>query len=146
MDRSARSSGIGMSVESAASEVARVDGWAAAKLYLAQLGAALRSLARNRLAVLGATIIFIGVVMALFAPILATYDPYDIDVVNRLKGPTPEHWLGSDYLGRDTYSRIIWGARTAFQVAIAAVTMGALLGVPLGAAAGFFGRWADAII
>ena len=102
-----------------------------------------RTLAQNRLALLGAFLIAVGAIAAIFAPILAPYDPYEIDVVNRLKGPTAEHWMGTDFLGRDTYSRIVWGARTAFQVAIGAVILGALLGVPLGAVAGFFGRWAD---
>src|SRR5581483_2602880 len=77
------------------------------------------------------------------APLLARYDPYEVDIVSRLQTPSGAHWLGTDYLGRDTYSRIVWGARTAFQVAIGAVLLGAFIGVPVGAIAGFFGRWAD---
>src|SRR5437667_7139224 len=111
-----------------------------------QLAESFRVLARNRLALFGSLVILIGVLTALFAPILATYDPYEIDIVNRLKGPTTAHWLGTDYLGRDTYSRIVWGARTAYQIAIGAVLLGALLGVPLGAVAGFFGRLIDLIV
>src|SRR5581483_5190366 len=78
------------------------------------------------------------------APLLARYDPYEVDIVSRLQGPSAAHWLGTDYLGRDTYSRIVWGARTAYQVALGAVLLGAFLGVPLGAGAAFLGHGADA--
>jgi len=57
-----------------------------------------------------------------------------------------EHWLGTDFLGRDTYSRIVFGARTAFEIAAGAVFLGALFGIPLGAIAGFSGRWVDSTI
>ena len=83
---------------------------------------------------------------ALLAPYIATHDAYEIDIANRLKGPSADHWLGTDSLGRDTYSRLVFGARTAFQVAIGAVFLGAVFGIPLGAIAGFTGRWVDAII
>jgi ABC-type dipeptide/oligopeptide/nickel transport system permease subunit len=102
--------------------------------------------ARNRLALLGLLIVSVGIFAALFAPYLATHDPYVINIPNRLQGPSSEHWLGTDYLGRDTYSRIVFGARTAFQVAIGAVFLGAILGIPLGAISGFCGRWVDAAI
>jgi peptide/nickel transport system permease protein len=116
------------------------------QLHLAQLGASWRVFARNRLALLGGFIVLVGALTAIFAPLIATYDPYDVDIVGRLKGPTGAHWLGTDYLGRDTYSRIVWGARTAYQVAIGAVLLGAAIGIPLGAVAGFFGRWVDMVI
>jgi peptide/nickel transport system permease protein len=74
---------------------------------------------------------------------MATHDPYVINIAARLQGPTADHWLGTDYLGRDTYSRIVFGARTAFQVALGAVVLGALLGIPTGAVSGFSGRWLD---
>lgn len=103
-------------------------------------------IARNRLALLGLLIVSTGIFAALFAPYLATHDPYLIDIPQRLQGPSAEHWLGTDYLGRDTYSRILFGARTAFQVAVGAVFLGAILGIPLGAISGFSGRWVDAAI
>ncbi len=107
---------------------------------------ALRVTARNRLALVGAVIIGTGLLMAIFAPLLATHDPYEIDVANRLAGPSWEHWLGTDSYGRDMYSRIVYGARTAFLVAIGAVVMGAAIGVPLGAVSGYAGRWIDAAL
>lgn len=103
-------------------------------------------IARNRLALLGVVIVFIGIIAAVFAPFLATHDPYEIDIPNRLKSPGSENWLGTDFLGRDTFTRIVYGARTAFQVAIGAVFIGAVLGIPLGAIAGFSGRWIDSAI
>jgi len=83
---------------------------------------------------------------ALLAPYMATHDPYEINIAQRLKSPSTDHWLGTDYLGRDTYSRIVFGARTAFQVAIGAVFLGAFFGIPIGAIAGFAGRWVDSIL
>ncbi|MBM2809859.1 MAG: transporter permease [Chloroflexi bacterium] len=114
--------------------------------YASQLIAAWRVISRNRLALLGGFVILVGVFTAIFAPLLATHDPYEIDIVNRLRGPGPGHWLGTDVLGRDTFSRLVYGARTAFQVAIGAVALGAIAGIPLGAIAGFYGRRVDAIV
>src|SRR5215467_1586899 len=107
---------------------------------------ALRVIARNRLALLGLCIVSAALFTALFAPFLASHDPYEINIVGRLQAPSAGHWLGTDFLGRDTYSRIVFGARTAFGIAAGAVLLGALLGVPLGAVAGFSGRWIDSVI
>jgi peptide/nickel transport system permease protein len=105
-----------------------------------------RVIARNRLALLGLFIVSIGILTAIFAPYLATHDPYEINIAQRLQSPSLEHWLGTDSLGRDTYSRIVFGARTAFEIAAGAVFLGALIGIPLGAIAGFTGRWVDSAI
>lgn len=107
---------------------------------------AVRVAARNRLALVGAVIIGVGLLTAIFAPLIATHDPYEIDVANRLAGPSWEHWLGTDSYGRDMYSRIVYGARTAFLVAIGAVAMGAVIGIPLGAMSGYAGRWIDSAL
>jgi peptide/nickel transport system permease protein len=117
-----------------------------AHFYLSRVVDAFRVIARNRLALIGLIIVSTGIFTALFAPYLATHDAYEINIANRLQGPTSEHWLGTDFLGRDTYSRIVFGARTAFQVAIGAVFLGAFLGIPLGAISGFAGRWVDSAI
>ena len=79
-------------------------------------------------------------------PYLATHDAYEINIAKRLQGPSAEHWLGTDFLGRDTYSRLVFGARTAFQVAIGAVFLGAFFGIPIGAVSGFAGRWVDSVL
>jgi peptide/nickel transport system permease protein len=101
---------------------------------------------RNRLALFGLIIVCAWLLTALFAPYLATHDAYEINIANRLQSPSTDHWLGTDSLGRDTYSRIVFGARTAFQVAVGAVFLGAFFGIPIGAIAGFGGRWVDAAL
>jgi ABC-type dipeptide/oligopeptide/nickel transport system permease subunit len=103
-------------------------------------------IARNRLALFGVVIVGVWLLTALLAPLMATHDAYEINIAQRLKSPSADHWLGTDYLGRDTYSRIVFGARTAFQVAVGAVFLGAFFGIPIGAIAGFAGRWVDSAL
>ena len=103
-------------------------------------------IARSRLALIGVIIVVVWLLTALFAPFMATHDPYEINIAQRLKSPSAEHWLGTDYLGRDSYSRIVFGARTAFQVAVGAVFLGAFFGIPIGAISGFAGRWVDSAL
>ena len=118
----------------------------AANSHLSRFLDACRVIVRNRLALLGLIIVGTWLLTALFAPFIATHDAYEIDIANRLQSPSIDHWLGTDALGRDTYSRIVFGARTAFQVAIGAVFLGAFFGIPIGAIAGFGGRWIDAAL
>lgn len=114
--------------------------------YASKLLQAWQVLARNRLAALGLGIIVAGIFIALFAPRLVTHDAYEINIAERLQGPTAEHWLGTDFMGRDTYTRLLFGTRTAFQVAIGAVLVGALIGFPFGAISGYSGGWVDAVL
>ena len=100
-------------------------------------------IARNHLALIGILLVGTGLFAALFAPFIATHDPYEINIAQRLNNPSMAHWLGTDFLGRDTFSRIVFGARTAFLVAAGAVLLGGSLGIPIGAIAGFSGRWVD---
>jgi peptide/nickel transport system permease protein len=117
-----------------------------ANSYLSRFLGACQVIVRNRMALLGVLIVGTWLLTALLAPFIATHDPYEISIVNRLKGPSADHWLGTDSLGRDTFSRLVFGARTAFQVAIGAVFLGAVFGIPIGAISGFAGRWVDAIL
>lgn len=112
----------------------------------ARLFAACQVIARNRLALFGTAIVGIWLITASLAPYMATHDAYDVNIAQRLQGPSLEHWLGTDHLGRDSYSRIVFGARTAFQVAVGAVFLGAFFGIPIGAVAGFAGRWVDSAL
>jgi peptide/nickel transport system permease protein len=118
----------------------------AANGHFAGFLAACRVIARNRLALIGVIIVTTWLLTALLAPYMATHDAYEISIATRLQDPSSSHWLGTDYLGRDTYSRIVFGARTAFQVAIGAVFLGAFFGIPIGAISGFAGRWVDAAL
>jgi peptide/nickel transport system permease protein len=83
---------------------------------------------------------------ALAAPLLAPFDPLDQDLAAQLRAPNGSHWLGTDSLGRDVLSRLIYGSRVALEVAILAATPTALLGALLGLVAGYLGGFADVII
>jgi len=105
-----------------------------------------RRILANLPAALGAVVILLMVFIALFAPFLAPY-AYDAQNLNAVEQPPSRaHWFGTDALGRDMFSRILWGARSAVFVILMVTVVDLLLGVPLGAIAGYFGGWADTII
>jgi peptide/nickel transport system permease protein len=105
-----------------------------------------RRFARNRGAVFGLAV-FIGIVlMAVFAPVLAPYDPLAQGVGPANQGPSWAHWAGTDSFGRDMLSRIIYGARIALVVGIVAVALAMVVGVTLGLIAGYHGGWVDTVI
>jgi ABC-type dipeptide/oligopeptide/nickel transport system permease subunit len=94
----------------------------------------------------GAIVIVLMLVTAVFAPFIAPY-PYDRQNLDWIeKPPSPAHWFGTDALGRDMFSRIVWGARSAVFVIIMVTIVNLALGVPLGALAGYLGGWADTVI
>lgn len=103
-------------------------------------------LVKNKAAVFGGGIILFFVLITIFAPVLAPYDPSQPDLVNKLQGPSMEHWMGTDDKGRDILSRILYGSRLSMGVGITAVLIGAVFGVTLGLIAGFYGGWIDSII
>lgn len=109
-------------------------------------GRVLRRLLRNPAAVFGLVVVTLVVAMAVFAPLLAPYDPNDQDLLMRLQGPSAEHWLGTDDFGRDQLSRLIYGARVSLVAAVQAVAIGAGVGVTLGMIAGFRGGRFDAAV
>lgn len=100
----------------------------------------------NKLALFGAGIILLLVLIAVFAPFIATQDPTAISIKNALLPPSAEHILGTDSLGRDIFSRMVYAARIALSIGIIAVGIAALIGVILGSIAGYFGNRIDAII
>lgn len=104
------------------------------------LGARVRRVLLSRAPVVfGLVVVAAFLACAALAPVLAPYDPYAQDLRNVLQGPTGEHWLGTDALGRDVLSRLIYGARTSLVVAVGAVVLGGTAGVILGLIAGFVG-------
>jgi len=105
-----------------------------------------RRFARNRGAVFGLAVFIAIVLMALFANVLAPYDPLAQGVGPANQGPTWKHWAGTDSFGRDMLSRIVYGARVALVVGIVAVLLAMVVGVTLGLVAGYYGGWADAVI
>ncbi len=86
----------------------------------------------------GLVVIFIFIILAIFCPLIAPYNPDEQDLGNILANPSSQHLLGTDYLGRDTLSRIIWGARTSLMVGVVALAIAAILGMSSGLLAGYF--------
>lgn len=108
--------------------------------------AAWRLLRRQPLAVIGIALMLWFGAMALLAPVLAPYNPAALDLTHRLAAPSGAHWLGTDELGRDILSRVIFGARLSLTVAISVVGLSFLLGLIFGGLAGYYGRWLDVTI
>ena len=107
---------------------------------------ALRKLRRSRLALPGLFIVLLFVVCGLFAPFIAPYDPYKNDLMNVLMPPSAEHWFGTDELGRDLFSRVIYGARISLIEGVFSVGLAMVIGVPIGIVSGYVGGRIDAII
>ncbi len=105
-----------------------------------------RAFRRHKLAVLGMVVFAILAFAALFAPIVATHDPYKVDLLAAGQSPSWDHWLGTDEVGRDVFSRLVYGSRVSLSVGLVAVTIYTLLGTVLGAVSGYFGGWADGVI
>ena len=102
-----------------------------------------RRLARNELTVAGAIILAVVMIAAIFAPYLAPHDPLGMNPTQLLQPPSREHLMGTDELGRDVLSRVIWGARISLYVGVISVTMAVVLGVTLGLLAGYHGGLLD---
>ena len=100
----------------------------------------------RKIIVVCAILLLIMVLIAIFAPVIAPYDPNKDDLYNVLKGCSAEHWLGTDSNGRDVLSRIIYGARISFTVGIVAVVISSVIGMALGLIAGMAGGVVDAFI
>jgi peptide/nickel transport system permease protein len=105
-----------------------------------------RRFKRNRAAVAGSVIVLTVFLVALSAPILAPHDPYEINVEKILLPPSLEHPFGTDPLGRDVLSRVIWGARVSLWVGFVAVGIAILIGILVGALAGFYMAAVDAVL
>ena len=100
----------------------------------------------NRAAVLGAILVGFFALLAILAPLIAGYDPLQTSFTAIRKPPSALHWLGTDELGRDLFSRMAYGARTSLMAGVVSVFIALIVGVPFGIIAGYFGGWADSII
>lgn len=105
-------------------------------------------LARNKLSLLAFAIIILLVLSAIFAPVIVPYpeDVYSTHIEQKLEAPSSEHIMGTDELGRDVFSRLVYGARVSISTALIAVGVALVIGIPLGAIAGTFGGWVDNVI
>jgi peptide/nickel transport system permease protein len=105
----------------------------------------LAQLVRKPMAVLGALIIVGWVAVSLLAPALSSFDPVEVNVDDRLGAPSAEHWLGVDGLGRDVFTRVLYGGRVSLPVAAVVVIVASIFGTLYGALAGYLGGWADEV-
>lgn len=103
-------------------------------------------LARNPLALLGIIIITMLVLVALFAPLIAPESPVGQDLSNRLQPPSAVHWMGTDELGRDIFSRVVYGSRITLLIVALVAIISAPLGLIIGAVSGYFGGWTDKLL
>jgi peptide/nickel transport system permease protein len=105
-----------------------------------------RRIVRNRNLMLGGAILTLMVAGALFAPWLTAYDPLRQEPLNALQPPSLAHPFGTDNFGRDMFSRVLYGARIDLRVGVIAVITPFVLGIVLGAVAGYYGRWVDTLV
>jgi peptide/nickel transport system permease protein len=105
-----------------------------------------RALAKNRLALIGGAVVLVLAIMAVGAPLLAPHDPNKPDVKRILDSPSSRHWLGTDQVGRDVLSRMLYGARVSLAVGFVSVGIATVIGIALGAAAGYHGGMVDASV
>jgi peptide/nickel transport system permease protein len=98
---------------------------------------------RQPLAAVGLGLLAVFVLAGLLAPWIAPASPVAIDLLHRLEGPSAAHWCGTDELGRDTLSRLLWGARLSLTVSVSVVSISLALGLAIGGLAGYWGGWVD---
>lgn len=110
------------------------------------LSAFARAMGRNWLVGAGSVFILLLLVIAVLAPVLATHDHAEVDLLNRLAAPAGNHWLGTDQYGRDIYSRIVLGSRVSLAVGLLATGIAALVGVVVGSLAAWLGGWVDSAL
>ena len=101
---------------------------------------------KNKLMLTGSGLVLLLLIISLMAPWLAPYDPGQIDLTNVLASPSMKHLFGTDQLGRDVLSRMIWGARISLKVGFVATGIAIIIGSILGAVSGYYGGWIDSVI
>ncbi len=106
----------------------------------------LTRLVRKKTALLGIVLSGLVILTAIFAPLIAPHDPYQIQMQTRLQNPSGEFWMGTDELGRDVFSRIMFGARVSIAVGVVSILIAFVVGVSLGLASGFYGGRLDSVV
>ena len=100
----------------------------------------------NKAALLGLILILLILLMSIFAPLIARYDPNALDLTSMRKAPSWEHWFGTDDMGRDVFARVVYGSRTSLMIGFVPSFISLVLGTLLGLAAGFLGKYVDAFV
>ncbi|MBE0547229.1 MAG: ABC transporter permease [Rubrivivax sp.] len=103
------------------------------------------ALRRHPTAIAGAVVLLLMIVVALFAPWLGTTDPLALSPIKRLKPPSAEYWFGTDMIGRDVYSRVVYGTRVSLSVGLAVALLAGVIGLAIGLVTGYL-RWLDAVM
>ncbi|RKS70899.1 peptide/nickel transport system permease protein [Actinomadura pelletieri DSM 43383] len=111
--------------------------------HVSRTRAVVRRFRANRSAVVGGVLLLLIIIVTAAAPLIAPYGPTQVDISDRLSGPTAEHWLGTDSLGRDTLTRLMHGGRVSLAAAGLAVLIATAIGLPLGLISGYFGGVVD---
>lgn len=106
----------------------------------------LKQLSHNKLAMIGLIVLTIEIILALLAPYIMPYEYTKMDMVNRFALPSAEHFFGTDDMGRDIFSRILFGARYSISIGLFAVTIATSIGMIIGSIAGYFGDWVDNLV
>jgi ABC-type dipeptide/oligopeptide/nickel transport system permease subunit len=105
-----------------------------------------RALRGDARAWFGIGVVVLLVLLAILAPLVARQDPLHIDLAHQLQGPSWKHWLGTDIQGRDVWARLVYGARISLSAGIISQAIALSLGLTLGLAAGYYGRWVDEVV
>lgn len=111
-----------------------------------QLAHLVRQFRRRPASVFGLAVVVVFVAMAVAAPLLAPRNPDRADFTKALRGPSPAHWLGTDELGRDLLSRLIYGARISMLIGLVTIGIGLVVGIPMGLVSGYYGGLVDGVI
>ncbi|MBI4277491.1 MAG: ABC transporter permease [Armatimonadetes bacterium] len=106
----------------------------------------IRRLLRDRVAVIAGIVMLVALAVALLAPVIVPHDPFAPEPMVRLQSPSATHWFGTDELGRDVFSRVLFGARISLQIALITVSLAVVVGSTFGLIAGYFGAWVDQLI
>ena len=106
----------------------------------------IKRISRDPLGLMGLCLVVLMVVSALFASLIAPYDPIALNIMDRLQAPSASHLLGTDQLGRDLFSRVLYGGQVALKVALISIGAALSIGIMLGMIAGFGPRWLDNVI
>jgi len=114
-------------------------GWAENAPRFSETRRMISVFAGRPLPVIGLVIIFLLILVAALAPLIAPYDPYQMDILNKLQPPSGDHLLGTDSLGRDTLSRILYGSQTSLIVGLSVIGISSVVGIALGLIAAYFG-------
>jgi peptide/nickel transport system permease protein len=105
-----------------------------------------RRLRANRFAVAGGIVVLLLLAISLLAPLLTPYEPDALDAYQVLLAPSGQHWFGTDELGRDVFTRVLYGARISLKVGFVSVGIAVLIGTLVGLLAGYYGRWLDSLL